>query len=143
MAFARPMSHATRHTPHVTRHTSHVTSRSFMERKEVLERLRADPPLLPKGFLNEQGDEEERQLLLSLLHHDPAQRPTAAEVIKEKFNTVLMLTMHSGSERPMAAPSYPTASHKGSFPDPRQSRQLFPLPHASRRALCSQAIRLL
>jgi serine/threonine protein kinase len=114
-----------------------------MERKEVLERLRADPPLLPKGFLNEQGDEEERQLLLSLLHHDPAKRPTAAEVIEEKFNTVFMLTIYSGSERPMAAPSYPTASHPGSFPNPCQSRQLFPLPHATRCALCSQAISLL
>jgi hypothetical protein len=52
-----------------------------MERKEVLERLRGDPPVLPKHFMNDEG--EERALLLSLLHHDPTKRPTAAEVLKQ------------------------------------------------------------
>ena len=58
---------------------------SYMERKEILERLRGDPPVLPKGFLCEQGDAEERQLLLCLLQHDATKRPTASEVPRERF----------------------------------------------------------
>ncbi|GAB1314400.1 eukaryotic translation initiation factor 2-alpha kinase [Madurella fahalii] len=51
-----------------------------MQRAQVLEQVRRSPPLLPSDF--KPADKNHTEVLLSLLNHNPKERPSSAELLK-------------------------------------------------------------
>ncbi|KAH8898540.1 serine/threonine-protein kinase gcn2 [Thozetella sp. PMI_491] len=55
-------------------------SMTKMERALVLEKIRQSPPILPSDF--ESSDKNHTDVVLSLLNHNPKERPSSAELLK-------------------------------------------------------------
>lgn len=51
-----------------------------MHRAVTLEQLRRNPPVLPSDF--KPGDKNQTEILLSLLNHNPKERPSSAELLR-------------------------------------------------------------